>query len=1131
MKLLRLASALCVLVFLSQLCLYAQAVNGTVVGTVKDASGGVVPGAQVTITNTGTSTSRSATTDANGYYTFPNLAPGTYAVKVQKEGFASAQQEGVALLVNSTARVDMTLQPGQVTETVTVSTAPPLLQTDTARTGATLSSRQAEQLPLGNGRNFQNLVNLVPGATPAQFNHSRFFNPQNSLNNQINGQSSMGNNYQIEGVNDNERTGLLQVYIPPVEAIQQVDVTTSNYDPEQGAAVGAVINVVLKSGSNNFHGNVFQLWRGNSLDARNFFDYGPNGGQFVKPHLVYNYWGGALGGPIVKNKTFFFVDYLRTSDHEGQFQSLSVPTAAMKAGNFSDPALAAIYDPLSGNPADCLPGGNTSNCGKGRTQFPGNIIPANRINPVAAKLLALLPNPNANQNLSGSQKYSNNYLESTLFTQDINTFDVKLDQYQGDKDHVSGRLSYTNPLTFQAPAFGAVLGGPIGGGFQGSSTDATYSAGINWNHIFSPTLITETRIGLNRYRNEALNADYGTNSSTQFGIPGVNVDAFTSGITGFTDTGFNGGNPLIGYSASVPWVRAETDFDIVNNWTKTIGNHTLKFGGNFIRIRDDLLQEQTFSPRGRWQFATGQTSLNGGPKPNFANNFAGMLLGVPNQVGRDLAVYFPAYRAWQLFLYAGDKWQVTPKLTLDLGLRWEFYPPATPQFKGGFSNYDGDRNTLVIAGVAGNPMDLGIQKRYKDFAPRIGMAYRASSKDVIRAGFGISYEPFADNTYAFNYPVKQNNSFNNLSSFGPAILPNGTTATYEQGFPAPIVAPLPANGLVPVDTPLLKSQNFITIPKNYVDPYVASWNLTYERALPSQVVLNVAYVGNRGVHLPLDYNLNAVTNPAFIGKGSAGQPFFQRYGMTSTVDLRYWQVSSSYNALQVSLKRHFTAGLNLSTSYTYGKALGFGGENGENAPSAAYYVDFRRNYSRTDFDRTHMFTQSVIYDLPFGQGKKFLQSGGPLNVIFGGWRITGVVTLMSGLPLNFGCTCQSINTPGNSQSPDLVGQFHKLYGINTAPWFDTSAFADPTILAGRPTFGNVGRYILSGPGFFNLDAALFKNIRLTERFNLEFRTDWYSASNTPQFNNPGQTFGDSTFGRVTGASGARTIDLGLKLGF
>ncbi len=1024
--------------------------------------------------------------------------------------------------------MDLTLQPGQVTETVTVNTAPPLLQTDTARTGATLDARQAVELPLGTGRNFQNLVNLVPGATRAEQNHSRFFNPQNSLNNQINGQSSMGNNYQIEGVNDNERTGLLQVYIPPIESIQLVDVTTSNYDPEQGAAVGAVINVILKSGSNDFHGNAFELWRGDRLDSRGYFDYGRSGQPFVKPPLVYNYFGGAFGGPIRKNKTFFFVDFLRTTDHEGQFQRLSVPTTAMINGDFSDPYLTKIFDPATGDVAACLPGGIESNCGKGRTQFPGNKIPANRLDPVAARLLALLPAPNTGQNLSGAQKYANNYLESTRFTQDANTFDAKIDQYQGEQDHISGRLSYTNPLTYQAPAFGPVLGGPIGGGFQGTSTDATYSAGINWSHIFSPTFITETRIGLNRYRNQANNADYGTDSSTKFGIPGVNVDAFTSGMTAFNGTGFS--NPLIGYSASVPWVRAETDFDIVSNWTKTLGNHTIKFGGNVIRIRDDLLQEQTFGPRGTWNFGSGQTELNGGPKVSFANNFASLVLGVPGQVGRDLAVYFPAYRAWQMFLYTGDKWQVTPKLTLNLGLRWEFYPPAKPQFPGGFSNYDGDNNTLVIAGVGLNPPDLGMQKRYRDFAPRLGLAYRISDKDVIRAGFGISYEPFADNTYAYNFPVKQNNAFNSLSSYGPALLPNGAPATLAQGFPAPSVTTVPENGLIPVNTKLLKSQSYITIAKNYVDPYVESWNLAYERALPQHLVFNAAYVGSRGVHIPLDYNLNSTTDPAFIGKGSAGQPYFQKYGMTSGVDLRYWQVASSYNSLQISLRRQFTSGLNLTSAYTYGKALGFGGENGENAPAAAYYVDFRRNYARTDFDRTHIFTQSVIYDLPFGKGRHFLQSGALSNVL-GGWRITGVITLESGLPLNFGCNCVGLNTPNNAQSPDIVGPFKKLYGINTSPWFDTSVFADPSLLAGKPTFGNVGRYILSGPGFFNLDAALFKSFALTERFNLEFRTDWYSATNTPQFSLPDLGLGDSNFGLVQGAGGARTIDVGLKLTF
>lgn len=1128
MNRLRLACAVTALVLLFQICIYAQAVNGTVVGTIKDESGAVVPDAQVTITETNTNVSRSVNTDANGYYSFPDLPPGTYSVKVAKQGFASAQQSAVPLGVNSTVRVDLQLRPGQVTETVNVASTLPLLQTDTAKTGGTLTSVQAEQLPLGNNRNFQNLLNLVPGATRAEFNHSRFFNPQNSLNNEVNGTSSLGNNFQFEGVNDNERTGLLQVYIPPVEAIQEVNVTTSNYDPEQGAAVGAVTNVVFKSGSNQWHGSAYEIWSGDKLRARNFFDFTTGGQPFVKPRYVSNYFGGTIGGPIVKNKTFFFFDVLRTTDHESQFQRFGVPSVAMRGGNFSDSALAKIYDPNTGDTVDCLPGGTASNCGKGRTQFPGNVIPTSRIDPIAAKLIALVPTPNANFTAPGTQKYSNNFLETTKFIQDNKNFDGKVDENAGDKDHISVRLSYMNPYTNQSPAYGAIAGGPVGGGFQGSGTDATYSAGINWNHIFTPTFITQTRLGLNRYRNEAQNSDYGNNSSTQIGIPGVNVSAFTSGMTGLTGTGFS--NPMVGYSASLPWVRTETDIEAVSNWTKIVGNHTFEFGGNLIRIRDDLLQEQTFSPRGLWTFAANQTALNGGSGTNFANNFASLLLDRPSEVGRDLNVYFPAYRAWELFLYGGDKWQVSPKLTLTLGLRWEFYPPGTPQFPGGFSNYDGSINSLVVAGVGGNPMNLGMMKKWHDFAPRIGIAYRLSDHDVIRAGFGISYQPFEDNTYAYNFPVKQNNSFNSLGSYGPAILPDGTPATFAKGFPPPLVATVPSNGIIPVNTPLLKSQSYFVIPKNYLDPYVESWNFTYERALPGQLALDIGYVGNRGVHIPLQYNMNAVNNPAFIGKGAVGQPYNQAYGITSSITEYFAQVSSNYNSLQVSLNRHFTSGVTLTTSYTYGKALGYSEESGENSSGPDYYVNFRRNYARTDFDRTHMFNQSIVYDLPFGKGQKFFQSG-PANVILGGWQITGVWTLMSGTPLNFGCNCVALNTPGNHQSPELVAPFRKLYGVNTNNWFDPTSFADPTVLFGKPTFGNVGRYILSGPGYFNLDAALFRNIRLTERFNLQFRTDWYSATNTPHFSNPDVSPGDSTFARVTGAGGSRAIDLGLKLSF
>ena len=1107
---------------------FAQAVHGTIVGTITDSTGASVPDAKVTITEVSTALSRSLQTDANGYYSSPDLPPGTYRVRVEKQGFAALERSDFPLDVNSTVRVDLRLQPGQVSETITVATSIPILQTDSAKTGETLTAVQAEQLPLGNNRNFQNLLNVVPGATRAEFNHSRFFNPQNSLNNEVNGTSSLSNNFQFEGVNDNERTGLLQVYIPPIEAIQEVDVTTSNYDPEQGSALGAVTNVIFKSGTNEFHGSGYEIWRGDRLDARGFFDFGTSGQPFVKPRLVTNYFGGTIGGPIKRNKTFFFFDVLRSTDHEGQFQRLSVPTLALRNGNFSDPALTTMYDPATGDTADCLPGGNASNCGKGRTPFGGNIIPPGRIDSIAAKLIALVPPPNTNLTAPGTQKYSQNFLESTGFLQDNTSFDAKVDENPDDKDRISTRLSHMNPQTVQAPAYGAVAGGPVAGAFQGTGTDSTYSAGINWNHIFSPTFIMQNRIGLNRYLNTAESSDYGKNSSTQFGIPGVNVSAFTSGIVELTGSGFS--DPIIGYSPSLPWVRAETDIDVVSNWTKILGNHTLEFGGNLIRIRDDLLQEQTFSPRGLFHYGASQTALNGGPGTGFANDFASLLLDVPYQAGRDLNTYFPAYRAWQLFLYAGDKWQVSPKLTLNLGLRWDYYPPATPQFAGGFSNYDGSINSLVVAGVGGNPSNLGMQTRYRDFAPRVGIAYRLTNHDVFRAGFGMSYQPFEDNTYAYNFPVKQNNAFNDLSGFGPALLPDGTAATLEKGFPAPLVAAVPSNGIIPVNTALLKSQSYFVIPKNYVDPYVESWNLTYERALPLQLALDIGYVGNRGVHVPIQYNLNATTNPAFLGKGSDGQPYFQPYGLTSSITEYFSQVSSNYNSLQVTLNRHFKTGLVLTSAYTYAKALAYVGESSENSGGPQYYIDFARNYARADFDRTQTFNQSIVYDLPFGKGQKFLQNG-PAGLILGGWQVSGIWTLMSGSPLNFGCTCKSLNAPGNGQSPQQVGAFQKLYGVNTNYWFATSAFADPTVLFGQPTFGDIGRYILSGPGFFNLDAALFRNFRLTEKFRLEMRTDWYSATNTPHFDNPNVTLGSSTFGRITGAGGARAIDVGAKIVF
>ncbi len=378
-------------------------------------------------------------------------------------------------------------------------------------------------------------------------------------------------------------------------------------------------------------------------------------------------------------------------------------------------------------------------------------------------------------------------------------------------------------------------------------------------------------------------------------------------------------NPFIGYSASLPWVRAESNVDAVNTWTKTKGNHTVKFGVDLRRVRDDLRQTQVFSPRGRYSYGTSTTSIPGAPT-SFGNNFAAFLLDLPTSVGRDLLVATPAYRVWQFFSFLQDKWQVSPKLTFDYGVRWEFYPPGTPASKGGFSNYDPTTNSLVIAGIGGNPSNLGLKTHYKDFAPRIGIAYRWNEKTVFRVGFGLSYVPFPDNDYAYNFPVKQNNSFNGNCSFCPAVLPNGQIAKLEVGFPPPRAAVVPANGIIAnADV----NQDYLVINKNFREAYVESWNFAIQRALPHNFSLDVAYVGNHGVDQAARFNLNASTT---IGADTAGQPLVQAFGRKANTTLLFTGYSSSYNSLQVKLDKRYSGGLAMTTSYTYSKALGYQSE-------------------------------------------------------------------------------------------------------------------------------------------------------------------------------------------------------------
>jgi hypothetical protein len=1101
---------------------FAQAVNGTIVGTVTDASGGAVVGAKVTLTEINTRIVHNGVTNESGAYGFPDLPPGTYDVSAAMPGFKQERKTGVILEANTSPRVDLRLEPGDVSQTVEVVAGTSILQTERTDTGRIIDALMIEELPLGVNRNFQSLLDLVPGTSVETFQHSQAFNASSSLQTNVNGQPRMGNNYQIEGIDNNERTGLLQILITPAEAIQQVSISTTNHDPELGRATGAVVNVMIKSGTNGYHGAAYEFLQNSAFDARSFFN--PTVG-----HLAYNQFGGNIGGPIKHNKIFFFANYLRSMDREANTNQENIPDNAFRTGDLSGDPGHQVYDPTTG-----LQDGS----GQNRTPFGGNLIPASRINLVSQKILAFLPP--TNENFSPTSQ-TNDYFALLPFHKTTDQVDSKVDWIISDKDRLSARFSFARPNSYQAPIFGDA-GGPAQGAFEDTSSQKTYSTGLNYNRVLSSTLLAEFRIGVAHYHNEAYQSDYGKNDSTAIGVPGVNLGPFTSGFVGITINGYS--SPLFGYSASLPWKRAEANIDLVNSWTKIYHNHQFKFGVDVRRVRDDLLQDQTFSPRGVITFSSNQTTLvtctTPGPpatgcstKSNgLANEMASFLLDVPSQEARDVNTYFPALRQWQTFAYAADNWRVSPNLTVNLGLRWEFYAPPTPAFPGGFSNYDPSNNQLVIAGVGGNPLNMGLQSHYKYFAPRLGVAYRLTEKTVIRTGFGISYTPFPDNTWAYNFPVRSNNSYvapSGADNYQPAVLPNGLAPTFANGFPAPAPVVVPANGILKPDPTTAE----VVIPLNYKNGYIEAWNFAVQRQLPFNFAIDVAYVGSHGVNTPAAPNLNA---GQAINAGSAGQPFLSKYGTTASVTQYFRGFSSTYNSLQVKLDRRFRAGLIMTTAFTWQKAMDF--QSGDDGGLDFYAGQgMGRNYARADFDRTLNFIQSYIYPLPFGQGRRFMAHS-LAGKIVGGWQVSGILAYRTGTPLTFTGN-NSLNLgSGGTTTLEQVAPIQTLGGINVGnPWFSTSSFVKTTNFVQ----GSTGRNIYSGPSLFGLNASLSRTIMIREGGpRLQLRLETLNLTNTPQFSNPNTGFG-SNFGFITGTlssgtgvngtGGGRVVQLGAKVTF
>lgn len=1079
----------------------AQAVKATLLGTVSDQSGAVIPDCAVTIREESTGATYTAHSNGSGNYEFPDLSPGKWDVTAQHGGFKSTESTGVPVAVNTTVRVNLTMQPGSVSQNVIVSASQrPLLQTDRADVSANIGTKQVENLPLGNNRNVQALQSLLPGVSAPLYIHTSFANPQQAQSFHVNGQSVMSSSLELEGIDDNERTGQLDVYIPPAAAIQALDVTTSNYEAEFGRALGAVTNIILKSGSNQFHGSAYEYNEISALEAKNYFDSGPKSKQ------VNNYFGATIGGPIIKDRTFFFADILRSTNHAQNFNLVSLPTAAYRSGDFSS-SPSAVYDPSTG-----------TGTGTGRKQFiyngNKNVISPGRINPVSAALLALVPLPN----VPGNTTLVNNYQANLNSYQDTTSYDIKLDQRLGERDSLSYRYSHDSVDTYQQPLFGMAGGPGPSGGAQGTGRYNLWNTAVEYVHPFSSNLLTEVRFGIDHYLNSIRQSDFGTNADTGIGIPGANTSPFTSGLSQINISGFSG--PMLGYYFAYPVDHAETNINFVNNWTKIIGNHTTKWGAEVRRLRDDQTGSLQYDPRGQYSFSYGQTAVPG-EKTSSANSVASFLIDSPNGVDQQSVLGAQTWRQTLYFGFLQDQWEATKKLTLIYGLRWELYPPSTPRATGGFSDYFPDSNTLQVAGYGKIPKDMGMQTNYKDFAPRLGFAYRAAEGTVVRAGFGISYSPWLDNRYTYgNYPVQQNSSFAGVNSYSPALLGDGTTATFQAGFPPVVPATIPANGII---TNAPRSSSYYVVNLKYKDPYVMSYNFTVEQALRHGFTFDIGYVGNEGRQIPQVYNLNA---GMVLGAGAKGQPQYVTLKRTASTNFFYKPVTSSYNSLQTRLRKRFANGFLLTSSFAFQKALGYEDSSGAIA-SAKFYVDYHRNYSVLAYNQKETYAQSVVYELPFGPNKRFLNHG-LSSLLAGGWELSAIGSASSGFPLTFTAAGTSLNAPSNTQVANQVAAFRVLHGIGTGnPWFDTSAFSQPTTAA----YGNTGINIYSGPTHFGLDSSIFRSFPIRERANLSLRMDAFHVTNTPVFSSPSTAVDSTQFGIVSGASGSRVIQLAAQVTF
>lgn len=1116
------------LVYVSLFCasLLAQTELATLTGTVTDASGAVIPGAEITVTNEATNLSTVALTNEDGRYFVRSIKPGTYTVSASLPGFKKFVNSGVTLQVNQTARLDITLTVGEVSQSVTVSAEASLLETETSNRGAVIDEKKMVELPL-NGRDYNQLATLSPGvllSTPRlqSIGFKGAFN--------VNGNRAFQNAFLLDGVDNTSysnsfRGNNMQVVQPSVDALQEFKIQTNAYSAEFGRSAGALVNAVIKSGTNAFHGSAYEFHRNKSLDAANFFANSTGSG---KPFRLRNQFGGTFGGPIVEDKTFFFSDYEGLRDRSGVVRFSSVPQPIWRKGMFTIP----IFNPL--NPNDTgqdFRQNATADCNDGK----GNcwILPQNLIDPVGQKIVNVSPDPN-----TGTRgQIDNNFVNVPITRNRTDQFDVRVDHSFSTNLNLFGRYSFADTNLFQPAPRPGLSEGSFNDTF-GSALWRSQAIAVGTTWVLSPTLVSDIRFGFARGNFFQTPPNFGSGCPDKLiGLKGAPSDESICG--GIPVINLPGGNlRRIGRTTSVPQFQTPRSYDYRGSVAWTRGNHASKFGGEILHVKTGI--RDVSSLLGNFNFTGRFTGYNNN---QYQAGIADVLLGFPTRYQQDSNTVFNQFqRIYSLFVQ--DDWKAGSKLTLNYGLRYEFStPPRERDFQA--ANFDPATKTFVTARDGGLFEESLIHPDRNNFAPRFGFAYSLFNHSVIRAAYGVFYNHTnrqgREGLLGFNPPfiilADANIGGSNVLKASNAIF------RLQDGIPAGFVD--------------IKAVNLTTVARKAQDlnqrtTYVQQWNFSIEHELIRDLLLDVAYVGNKGTKLAAFRNLNQrlLSFDAKTGAPIAGARPLAGAGLNGNIQILENLGVSNYHSLQGRLEKRFSKGLSALVSYTWGKALTNSVDHlstssvGNGIDVGAFRepqngLDRKSEYGLSEFDVKHRFVASAVWEIPFGHGRQFGSgASGPVEWFFGGWEFSPIVTAQSGLGLTItqnqllDLGDERRNRPNRLSNGALPSSQQKV-----EQWFDTSAFKtlqiNPAIDGFVPNqaFGNSGVGILRGPKLINVDFNLNKTFAINERNSVQFRAEFFNAFNRANFGVPGVNIG-AGFGVITTtATEARIIQFALKYRF